>query len=138
MASSIRKPVLIIVSILLFTGCANGNREGAISGVNFTTAITKPTSKTYTFQSTLEAKDNVRLAAQVVGRIRSIDVQEGGQVQKGQILYTLEQIYEKKLKEAQAAKNGILIIALANQYKEKGLQLADAIQQRLPDVYGQF
>ena len=28
-----------------------------------------------------------------------------------------------------AAKNGILIIALANQYRDKGLQLADAIQQ---------
>ena len=132
MTSSIRKPALIIVSILLFTGCANGNREGAISNVSFTTAITKPTNKTYTFQSTLEAKDNVRLAAQVVGRIRTIDVQEGEQVQKGQILYTLEQIYEKKVKEAQAT---IAKLNAKNARRYEFLNQQGAISDKMKDEY---
>ena len=132
MRSSIRKPLFIFVSLLLFAGCKNGSRKDEISNVSLTTAITKPTNKTYTFQSTLEAKDNVRLAAQVVGRIRSIDVQEGGQVRKGQLLYTLEQIYEKKLKEAQTAKAKL---NAKNARRYEFLNQQGAISDKMKDEY---
>ena len=132
MRASIRKPLFIFVSLLLFAGCKNGSRKDEISNVSLTTAITKPTNKTYTFQSTLEAKDNVRLAAQVVGRIRSIDVQEGGQVRKGQLLYTLEQIYEKKLKEAQTAKAKL---NAKNARRYEFLNQQGAISDKMKDEY---
>jgi RND family efflux transporter MFP subunit len=104
MRSSIQKPVLIITSTLVITGCVSNNNSAIIHDFSVVTATSKPTNNVFTFQSTLEAKDNVKLAAQVVGRIRSVDVQEGNQVNKGQLLYTLEQMNEKKLKEAQIAK----------------------------------
>ncbi len=132
MRSSILKALFIFVSLLLFAGCENGSRKDEISNVSLTTAITKPTNKTYTFQSTLEAKDNVRLAAQVVGRIRSIDVQEGGQVRKGQLLYTLEQIYEKKLKEAQTAKAKL---NTKNARRYEFLNQQGAISDKMKDEY---
>ena len=78
MWSLARNSSLIITSILLITGCTNSNNKAVVSKIDITTVMMMPTNSIYTFQSTLEAKDNVRLAAQVVGRIRSIDAQEGG------------------------------------------------------------
>ena len=83
MWSIARNSSLIITSILLITGCTNSNNKAVVSKIDIATVMMMPTNSIYTFQSTLEAKDNVRLAAQVVGRIRSIDAQEGGQVKKG-------------------------------------------------------
>ena len=78
MWSLARNSSLIITSILLITGCTNSNNKAVVSKIDITTVMMMPTNSIYTFQSTLEAKDKVRLAAQVVGRIRSIDAQEGG------------------------------------------------------------
>ena len=132
MRSLIRKPFLVITSISLVAGCAPGNPEAVINNVGLTTVLTKPTNKTYSFQSTLEAKDNVRLAAQVVGRIRSVDVKEGALVQKGQLLYTLEQMNEKKLKEAQIAKARL---DAKNARRYEFLNQQGAVSEKMRDEY---
>ncbi len=132
MWSLARNSSLIITSILLITGCTNSNNKAVVSKIDITTVMMMPTNSIYTFQSTLEAKDNVRLAAQVVGRIRSIDAQEGGQVKKGQQLYTLEQIYEKKLKEAQGATAKLNAI---NAKRYAFLNQQGAISDKMKDEY---
>tara|TARA_B100001939_G_scaffold84633_1_gene72305 strand:+ start:404 stop:1477 length:1074 start_codon:yes stop_codon:yes gene_type:complete len=101
------RPLKIIscfVGAFFVAACTESSRQNKFSRSLLVGVDYESVGDSYTFQSTLEARDEVKLSAQVIGRIKSIDVQEGSQVKKNQLLYTLDQANAKKLLEAQQAK----------------------------------
>ena len=56
-----------------------------------------------TYQSTLESISNVAMAAEIDGRITSMPMQQGQQVQPGDLLFTLDQVQQRAQVDAAAA-----------------------------------
>ena len=79
------RPLKIIscfVGAFFVAGCTESSRQNKFSRSLLVGVDYESVGDSYTFQSTLEARDEVKLSAQVIGRIKSIDVQEGSQVKK--------------------------------------------------------
>lgn len=123
---------LLIASTVLLIACGNNQVKNGQSRLSLVAVNAKPVSDWYTFQSTLEAKNEVKLSSQVVGRIKTIDVQEGSRVNKDQLLYTLDQTNARELLEAQQAKAQLDAI-YARKYEY--LRQRGVISQTVRDEY---
>jgi RND family efflux transporter MFP subunit len=101
----------LLVLLLLTIGCGNEIEPGTVkisrpvvAGVRLQTARVASQPLVYEAVGTVQAGITSNLAAKVIGAVETIAVHEGDQVNKGDILLTLDQSQAKAgLREAQAS-----------------------------------
>jgi multidrug efflux system membrane fusion protein len=103
--------VLAGLSTVGLAGCntANGKAQdaaGAAAGavISAATVIEKPVTETQEFAGHMEAIEHVEIRARVGGFITSVNIQPGGLVKKGEVLFVIDpRPYQAELNRAEAA-----------------------------------
>lgn len=98
---------VVLIMALLFTGCSQKQIESAEpSGVPVTVANVEQKTVPLDVQAiaTVEPYSTVDIKAQISGQVETVHFREGDYVQKGQLLFTIDQRpFRAALREAEAA-----------------------------------
>lgn len=84
--------ILSVVGIVLTTSCGNGSNQ-EVPGVKYETKVVQPENRTYNleFPATMAGTHEVKVYPQVNGVITSMKIQNGDFVQRGQVLFVIDQ-----------------------------------------------
>jgi len=96
---------IISASVVLFSCSGNkgGQQQGPPPAVAVTVAVVNPTNAIYyeQFPAMVNALDQVNLTSQVSGYVSGVFFTDGQQVNKGQLLYTIDaQVYQANYQQA--------------------------------------
>ncbi len=100
-----RSVITIGLGLLLFVACKQQEQQ-QVEGENYPLLTLKPENRQLSvkYSAVIEGKQDVEVRPQVSGTITQVCVEEGAHVQKGQVLFVIDQgPYEAALQKAEAA-----------------------------------
>lgn len=100
-----RSVITIGLGLLLFVACKQQEQQ-QVEGENYPLLTLKPENRQLSvkYSAVIEGKQDVEVRPQVSGMITQVCVEEGAHVQKGQVLFVIDQVpYEAALQKAEAA-----------------------------------
>ena len=100
-----RSVITIGLGLLLFVACKQQEQQ-QVEGENYPLLTLKPENRQLSvkYSAVIEGKQDVEVRPQVSGTITQVCVEEGAHVQKGQVLFVIDQVpYEAALQKAEAA-----------------------------------
>lgn len=102
-----KKSIVIIFALysLILCSCkSEAEKENSVTSYPLMTLKPENRSLSVLYSATLEGKQDVEVRPQVSGTITKVCVKEGAKVQKGQVLFVIDQVpYRAALKKAEAA-----------------------------------
>lgn len=102
-----KKSIVIIFALwsLVLCSCkSEAEKENSVTSYPLMTLKPENRSLSVLYSATLEGKQDVEVRPQVSGTITKVCVKEGAKVQKGQVLFVIDQVpYRAALKKAEAA-----------------------------------
>lgn len=102
-----KKSIVIIFALwsLILCSCkSETEKESSVTSYPLMTLKPENRSLSVLYSATLEGKQDVEVRPQVSGTITKVCVKEGAKVQKGQVLFVIDQVpYKAALKKAEAA-----------------------------------
>ncbi len=100
--------VLAGTALVITTSCGGGQQQHQAPAPSIATLTLQPTSSQLesTYPALIKGKTDIAIRPQVSGFITKVHVDEGQQVKKGQVLFTLDQVqFNAAVEQAQAAVN---------------------------------
>ena len=99
-----RSVITIGLGLLLFVACKQQEQQ-QVEGENYPLLTLKPENRQLSvkYSAVIEGKQDVEVRPQVSGTITQVCVEEGAHVQKGQVLFVIDQVpYQAALQTAEA------------------------------------
>ena len=133
MNASVLKGAAILIfagAMSIMTGCGGNQQQAPQGGAPaYATMVLTPTTSELetTFPALIKGKTDIAIRPQVTGFITKVHVDEGQQVRKGQVLFTLDQVQfnaavEQALAAVNAAKTAVATAQLTADSKRQLLE----------------
>lgn len=122
---TLRYIFLLSLGIVALSACKQEAPPPSLPQVSTQTAITRAYKPEQTFVGRLQAQDDVEISVNVTGYIEAISFREGQHVERGQVLYKLDDSeFRADLAAAEAAlASAKALAATANRNYKRGLEL---------------
>ena len=129
MSFAVRTALVGVSSVLLLAGCKEEQRNAYVAPPPPAVTVAPPVAKTVTdyveLTGTTAAVASVQLVARVPGYLQQIHFEDGARVNKGDLLFTIQQDqYQAELDQAQAGAVGAVLVLLGPAAFDQGLQAA--------------